>query len=213
MDFTKHFQIIGDVIKSDYIALLLSTIVLFVVSIASFGLLAPVAMAGYTQSLLLAIRDGRRPEVRDLFTHFNLFLPLLIFSLLLGAAVFIGLKMLVLPGLVVIAAASYFCLYLLPLMTDREMGLVEALQESTQMATVQPVSEHLVALAVYLVLNAIGSSTGLGAVVTTPVALLFVLSVYEERQARMVPESQSFTGPDSQSDTRDPQPPPPPPGD
>lgn len=208
MDFMKHFEIVWDVVKEHAVALLLSTIVLFVVSIASLGFMAPVAMAGYMQSLLLAIRENRRPEVRDLFSELPLFLPLLGFGLLTGVAIFIGLKMLVLPGLIVILAVAFFCLYLMPLMTDQDMNLFDALQESARMATLQPIADHVVALVVYFILISVGSSTGLGAILTTPVAVLFVLSVYEDRIADL------FTNVDSSAkETEQQSPPPPPPGD
>lgn len=212
MDFMKHFEIVWEVVKKHFVALLLSTIVLFVVSIVSLGFMAPVAMAGYMQSLLFAIREDRKPEVRDLFSELRLFLPLLGFSFLTGMAIFIGLKMLVLPGLIVILAVAFFCLYLVPLMTDQEMNLVDALQESARMATLQPIGEHLMALAVYLILISVGSSTGLGAILTTPLAVLFVLSVYEDRLERLFPQTESNTE-QAEKESSPPPPPPPPGGD
>ena len=119
----------------------------------------------------------------------HLFLPLIGFGILIGIAVFFGLAMLVLPGLVVILAVAFFCIYMLPLMTDQQYRLFEALQESSRMAMQQPITEHIAVVAVYLVLTSLGSSTGLGTLFTTPMATLFVLSVYEAKRIRLLPGS------------------------
>ncbi len=48
--------------------LLLITFAQLLVIILSLGILAPVTTAGYIQSLLRAEREGRQPEVGDLFS-------------------------------------------------------------------------------------------------------------------------------------------------
>ncbi|NOQ46338.1 MAG: hypothetical protein GQ559_06655 [Desulfobulbaceae bacterium] len=194
MDFKFHFENAWKVFTTHLVALLISTIALVGVSIITLGIMAPVVTAGYMQSLLLAMRDGRKPEVRDLFAHMDLFLPLLGFAILVGLAIFVGLVMLVLPGLLVILAVAFFCMYMLPLMTDGGMSLFDALKESGRMAMQPPVSEHLVVIAVYLVLSSIGNSTGLGALFTQPFVTLFVLSVYETKLTRLLPGPQPQTG-------------------
>ncbi|WP_035245627.1 hypothetical protein [Desulfogranum mediterraneum] len=202
MDFKLHFERSWQVFTTFLPSLLMVTVVLMGGSMLSLGILAPVLAAGYMQSLLLAVREGRKPEVRDLFGQMQLFLPLLGFGLLIALAVVVGLAMLVLPGLLVIVAVSFFCIYMLPLMTDRELGLFDALQESSRMAMEQPLSEHVAVVAVYLVLSSLGSSMVLGSLLTTPFATLFVLSVYEAKIVRQLP------GPSATQQG----PPPPPPG-
>ena len=113
---------------------LLSTFVLFVIAFISLGILAPVTSAGYFHSLLRAHREGRTPEIKDLFSHMSLFLPLLLFGFLALCAVSLGFVMLVLPGFVMMLLLVFACLYLLPLMTDRNMGLLKALENSWKMA-------------------------------------------------------------------------------
>lgn len=197
MDFQLHFERSWKTFTAFLPGMLISTIVLLGGCILSFGVLAPVLTAGYMQSLLLAMREGRKPQVKDLFGQLHLFLPLLGFTLLIGIAVFFGLAMLVLPGLAIIVALAFFCMYLLPLMTDQKLGLVAALQESYRMAIQQPVSEHVAVVAVYLVLTSLGSSTGLGSLITTPFASLFVVSVYEVKRVRLLPGSSSFSSDDN----------------
>ena len=110
--------------------------------------------------------------------------------------------MLVLPGLAVILAVAFFCIYMLPLMTDQQFRLFEALKESSRMAMQQPITEHLAVVAVYLVLTSLGSSTGLGSLFTTPMATLFVLSVYEAKRIRLLPGSTDRGTADSSAEER-----------
>ena len=84
-------------------------------------------------------------------------------------------------------------MYMLPLMTDQELGLVEAFKESGRMAMEPPVGEHVAVVAVFLVLNSIGNSTGIGVLFTQPFAVLFVLSVYECKRRRMLPPPMEST--------------------
>ncbi len=186
MDFKAHFERAWSVFTAHLAPLLISTLVFTCVALVSFGIMAPVCMAGYMQSLLRALRENRRPEVRDLFSHMHLFFPLLGFSIVVVVAVFVGFSLLVLPGIVVMLAVTFGLVYMLPLMTDRSMGLVAAARESIRMAMEPPLSEQLTVVAVYLVLNSIGNSTGVGLLFTQPYATLFVLSVYEVKRRRLL---------------------------
>ena len=187
MDFKAHLEQTWSLFVANLPALLISTIVLLVCSTISLGIMAPVLMAGYMQSLLLLVRENRKPEVGDLFSYMRLFFPLLAFTVLVVLVFGIGLTMLILPGIAVLLAVSFFCIYMMPLMTDQELGLVEAVKESSRMALQPPVSEHIAVIAVFLVLNSIGNSTGIGVLFTQPFAILFVLSVYEVKRQRMLP--------------------------
>ncbi|MFP7754450.1 hypothetical protein ACLG6S_07320 [Thermodesulfobacteriota bacterium B35] len=186
MDFRLHFEKAWQVFTAHLAPLLLSTLVLTVITMVTFGIMAPVCMAGYMQSLLLALRDGRRPEVRDLFSHMRLFFPLLGFSIVLVLLIYAGFALLVVPGIIVVLAISFGLIYMLPLMTDRSMGLVDAARESIRMAMEPPLAEQLAVVAVYLVLNSIGNSTGIGLLFTQPYGTLFVLSVYEVKRRRLL---------------------------
>jgi len=145
--------------------------------------MSPVVFAGYLQSLLLALREDRKPEVRDLFAHMNLFFPLLGIGVIFFLVAIIGFAFLLLPGIAVMLAAAYFLLYMLPLMTDQQMGVFEAIKESVNMAMVDPL-EHLPVVAVYVVLGVIGNSTGIGALFTLPFSSLIILSAYEQYEKK-----------------------------
>ncbi len=188
MDFGYHMERAWQVFARFLPSVLLLTLALIGMSMITLGIMAPVCTAGYMQSLLLALREDRRPEVRDLFSQMRLFFPLLGFGILVTLVLLTSFALLVLPGLLAMVAVSFACLYMIPLMTDQEMGLFEALAESWRMAVQKPLAEQFAVVAVYVVLTSIGNSTGLGALFTQPFATLFVLSVYEVKRRRLLPE-------------------------
>jgi hypothetical protein len=174
---------------TEFIApLIIITLGLAGISIVTLGILAPVATAGYTQSLLQTVRDRRKPEIGDLFSQMRLFLPLLGFGLLAYIALFIGFIFLVLPGIIMALALAFFCLYMLPLMTDQELGLIDAIKESSRMALEEPITDHIVVVALYLGISAIGSSIIVGTLFTLPFATLFFLHVYELKIGKPAPQ-------------------------
>ena len=160
---------------------LLVTFVHLVVAVLSLGILAPVTSAGYFHSLLRAQREGRAPEVKDLFAHMSLFLPLLLFGVLAFCAVTIGFVLLILPGFAVMLLLIFACLYLMPLMTDKKMGLLAALQSSWDMAIAQPIMDHVVITIVYIALISIGGSMPFVILFAQPLATFIVVSFYQER--------------------------------
>jgi hypothetical protein len=207
MDFKNLFSQTWQLFVANLVPLVLSTFVYIAVSVVSFGIMAPVLTAGYMHSILLLVREGRKPRIRDLFGQMRLFFPLLGFLVLIGIVVMIGLKILVLPGIVAMAALSYFCLFMLPLMTDEGLGLVEAIRESSRMALEPPVGEYIMVIIIFLVINSIGNSTVIGILFTQPLATIFIMLVYEIKRRRLLPSSHS-AGPGTSGFTA----PPPPPG-
>ncbi len=189
MDFKKHIVKAWELTLQFIVSLVLTTLVMSAVAVVTLGILAPVMMAGYMQSVLLMIREGREPKIQDLFSEMRLFFPLLAFGLVSFIAVAIGFMLLVIPGFLVIMAISFSCLYMLPLMTDKKLGLVEAIKESYAMAVRDNLAEHLVVAILFLAISGIGSSFLIGFLFTQPLATVFLLSVYDEKTS-----STSVTG-------------------
>lgn len=181
MDFKKHFetgwqntlQFIGPV--------LLLTFVQLIVIIISFGILAPVTTAGYFKSLLLAAREGRTPDIKDLFSEMSLFLPLLGFSIVIVIAIGIGFMFLIVPGFIVSLFVIFASLYLIPLMVDQKLGLIDALKGSWEMAIREPIADQAIITIVYVAILSIGGSIPFAIIVAQPLATFIVLSVYQER--------------------------------
>jgi hypothetical protein len=181
MDFKKHLEKAWDITLKNLVMLILMTLVMMVVSIVTLGILAPVIMAGYLQAIIQLIRSGREPRMEDLFSQMRLFLPLLAFSVIVIIVILIGFAMIVLPGFLVVLAVAFGCLYMLPLMTDKQMGLIDALKTSWQMAVKKSIADHIVVVILFFGLMAIGSSVFIGTLFTQPFASVFLISIYLER--------------------------------
>ncbi len=181
MDFKKHLGVAWENTLGFIVPVIILTVVQLLVILLSFGILAPVTTAGYIQSLLRAHRDGREPKVGDLFSEMHLFLPLLAFGIVASLAIFFGLLLLVLPGLAVIAFLAFASIYMMPLMTDRKMGLFDAIKESWNMAVRSPVGDQVVFVVLYLLIISVGSSLPLVLLFAQPLATFFLVSIYIER--------------------------------
>lgn len=181
MDFRKHFETAWQSTLQFIGPVLLLTVVQGVVVLFSLGILAPVTSAGYIQSLLRALREGRPPEIRDLFSQMSLFLPLFGFFVLVMICTGLGYMFLVLPGLAVALFVVYATMYMIPLMTDRKLGIMEALRESWDMATREPITDQIVISVAWLIIISLGGSIPFAILVAQPFAMFLVLSVYEER--------------------------------
>lgn len=181
MDLQKHLEQGWKTFIQFIGPTLLLTLVFFAVSFFSLGILAPVTSAGYFQSLLRAHRDARCPEVKDLFSYMALFLPLFLFGLVSFLAMLLGFILFVLPGFAVMILLCFACLYLLPLMTDRNMGLVDGLKKSWDMAMAPPVGDHIIITVVYIGLVSVGGSLPFVILLAQPLATCIVVSFYLDR--------------------------------
>ena len=181
VDFKEHLEATWESTLEFIAPLIIITLVMFVVWFVSFTILTPVTLAGYTQALLRMLREGRDPQVKDLFAEMNLFLPLLGFTIFTVIVVMSGFVFLVLPGIIIAFLISFVCLFMLPLMTDKKLGLFAAIKESYGMAMRGSPADHLVVVIIYLGIMAIGSAVFIGALFTQPLATVFILSVYDEK--------------------------------
>lgn len=189
MDFRKHFEKAWSLTVKFVIPLVLMTLVLFVVSAATLGILSPAAMAGYVHSILLMVRSGREPKIQDIFSQMRLFFPLLLFAIALFIATTLGYLLFVLPSIVIVALICFGCIYMIPLMTDRKMGLVSAFKESWRLSLEGRIIDQIVVVVLFLGITFVGSSLFIAALFTQPLATAIVLSVYEEKISTKVENS------------------------
>lgn len=181
MDFKKHLEAAWNTTLQHIAMLILMTLVSLAVSCLTVGILFPVVMAGFTHAIIRLLRDGREPRIEDLFSQMGLFLPLCGFSVVVFIAVVVGFFLLILPGLAVIFAVTFGCLYMLPLMTDRQMNLIEAIKTSWKMAFDDGIADHIVVVILFIGLLSIGTSIFVGILLTQPFAFVFLVSVYLEK--------------------------------
>jgi hypothetical protein len=119
---------------------------------------------------------GRRPRIEDLFSVTDVWFDLLLGSLLLGVLLLIGLRLMIIPGLVV---AGLF-LFMYPLIVDARLPATGAMMQSWNALK----SQWLLAAAVHLAIAAVaGVGTllgGIGLLVTGPLYVLSVAVLYRD---------------------------------
>ena len=180
MDFKAHIETAWNLTLKHILPLIIMTLVMVIISGLSLGILAPVTLAGYMHSILLMLRDQREPKVQDLFSHMRLFFPLLGFAIVAVILTLIGFVLLMIPGIIIALAISFFCLYMIPLMTDQNLGLMPAIKQSSSMVTKDKTLEHIIVLIIFLGISWIGSFVVIGWLFTQPLATTFLISVYGE---------------------------------
>lgn len=181
MNIKDHLSNAFSLTLSHIVPLVLMTLVMTILGVVTLGILFPVMLAGYSYALLLLVREGRPPTVGDLFSHMKLFFPLLIFGVISFIVLFIGYMLLLLPGILLTLALIFSCLYLLFFMTDKDMGIIDAIRASYDMAVSGEISEHVVVVILYIIFTIVGSSVILLTLLTQPFATLFIASVFDER--------------------------------
>jgi len=182
MDFKYHLESAWKMTLQYIAPLIFMTLAMIVISIITLGVLAPVTMAGYMHSILLLIKEGREPKVQDIFSQMRLFLPLFCFGIVVFIITMIGMMLLFIPGVLFLLAVSFCCIYMLPLMTDRNLDLIDAVKKSYSMVTKENLVDHIVVFILFIGISAIGSSVFIGSLFTQPLATIFLLSVYETRE-------------------------------
>lgn len=188
MDFKYHLEAAWKLTLQYIASLIFLTLAMIVISFITLGILGPVAIAGYMHSILLLIREGREPKVQDIFSQMRLFFPLLIFGIIVFIITLVGMMILFLPGILFALAVSFCCIYMLPLMTDRNLNLIDAIKESFSMVTKEKLVDHVVVFILFIGISAIGSSVFIGSLFTQPLATLFLMSVYN-RLGQPAPET------------------------
>jgi len=181
MDFKKHLESTWNLTLKYIAPLIFMTLLMLIVSFFTLGILFPVTMAGYTYSLLLLVKEGREPKIQDIFSQMSLFFPLLGFTLLVVIIVLIGFVMFLLPGIIILLAVSFCCIYMIPLMVDQNMSLIDAIKKSYALSFHGEVVDHIVIVLLFIGITAIGNSIFIGTLLTQPFATIFLLFVYQEK--------------------------------
>ena len=181
MDFTAHLKQAWKLTTGNIIPLVIMTLATVIASVISYGILAPFVLSGYMQSVLMMIRSGREPRIQDLYDDMHLLLPLLGFGLVVSILMTIGFSMLFLPGLLFIVFILFFCHFMLPLMTDRNFGLSDAIKKGFEMITGEDSMENLVAAMLFIGIASVGTMIVLGWLFTLPLGTTFLLLLYEKK--------------------------------
>jgi uncharacterized membrane protein len=117
------------------------------------------------------VRDGRRPEVRDVFAGLDRFWSYAAAALVL--VLLVGLASLTVVGGFALAT---IWLYVFPLMVDRDLGLGEALKTSRDMVMRSGFWEHLALVVVLFVVVSVAN--GALAILAAPFVVVAVTAAY-----------------------------------
>lgn len=178
MEFKHHLETAWKTLLDHLASLIILTLAVVATGVFSLGILAPVAFAGYVHAIIRLVREGREPKPEDVFSQMKLFLPLFFFGVAVFVGSMIGFALLFFPGVIFLLLVSFACMYTIPLMVEREMGLMDAVSESYHMVTKDGVSDHIVTLIIFGGISAVGSSFLLGILFAQPIATIFLVSVY-----------------------------------
>jgi len=178
MDFKSSLENAWLLTKDNLVILIILTLVMAGVSTLTLGILGPVVFAGYTHSIIKLVRHQQEPKIQDLFSQMRLFFPLLGFGILTLIVVGLGLLFFFIPGIILAVLISFFCLYMVPLMVDQSLGLVDAIRTSVNIIT-QDFQTHAITAIIYIGLCWIGSLVAIGWLLTLPLGTIFIMLVYE----------------------------------
>lgn len=180
MDIKYHMETAWKHCINNVVSLIITTLAVAGVSILTLGIMAPVALAGYTDSLYKLIKYNREPQPADVFSQLKLFLPLFTFGLLVFIITMTGFTLFIIPGFLFIILIGYTCLYMIPVMVDYKFGLIDSIKKSISLVTRSHVTEHIIVFIIFSALTTIGGSSFIGFLFLQPFATLFALSVYDE---------------------------------
>lgn len=139
IDYQLHLKRTWHCLRQDPVVVLGGGLTVQLAVSLSFGLLAGPLAGGYIQAMITAIRENRRPTFNELFAGLSRMGPLFPY-VLVCLLTLIGFFFFIVPGLLL----STLWLYCLPLMTDRRLGLLQAMYTSRQRVSRVGFGQHLV---------------------------------------------------------------------
>ncbi len=157
---------------NDFVLFVIAGLLMIVVSVASLGLLSGPMTVGFIK-LVERRRQGESGSATDIFDGFTQFGASLIASILIGVGVFIGMMLLVLPG-VLFGLAMAFTFPAIAIDNEDATGAMSA---SFTIVKENP-AVSLVFLVIMLVLSGIGTATAFGTLLTMPFTLVLMTLAY-----------------------------------
>jgi hypothetical protein len=177
-----------DLYKNNLGLLILSSLIAFLLSGVSLGILSGPMFAGLI-GIILRLRDGDQPPpvVGDVFKGFQFFLPSFLFGIVWGAILVVGCLILAfipclgqLLSICLGLAASTFLMFGLYLIVDHKMDFWSASMASIE--KVKPTFLPYLGLAVVAgIIGQIGAlACGIGACVTMPIYFAIIAVAYRD---------------------------------
>jgi len=155
----------------DLAPLLIAGLITGVLSVLTLGILAGPLFAGLYGMVIGRVRDGRQPQVGDVFDGLQRFWSYLAAALVL--VVLIGLASITIVGGFLLAT---IWLYVFPLMVDRGLGVGEAMKASKDLVLKLGFWEHLALVIVLFVVLSVAN--GMLAIIAAPFVVVAVTAGY-----------------------------------
>lgn len=166
-----------DALKKDPVLYVIAGLLATVLGAITLGIFAGPLFVGFVD-IVRRRRRGEAATASDVFGAVSLFWPSFLVTLVVAVAAFIGLQLLLVPGLAVL----FVWMYVYQLIAYKRLGIGDTLVQSFHL-----VRDHLVAslvvFVVVAVLNVIGTSLVLGWLLTVPFGLLVITIAYEKLTA------------------------------
>jgi len=165
----------------DLAPILIAALIAGALSVLTLGILAGPLFAGLYGMVIGRVRDGRQPEVGDVFSGLDRFWSYLGAALVL--VVLVGLASITIVGGFLLAT---IWLYVFPLMVDRRLGIGEAMKQSKDLVVKAGFWEHLALVLVLFVIVSVAN--GALAIIAAPFVVVAVSAAYflaDEKQATL----------------------------
>lgn len=190
MDIGKNIQESFGLYSRNFGTLFLGTLIGGFLSVITLGILAGPLTAGMLV-LCLKLSRGEKAEWKEIFAHFDQFLPTFLATLLLWAATAVVWIMSSIPliGWIIqiVASPALGLLYILTIgfIVDQKMQLMNAARRSVDYFAADPLSLWFAAL-LFGILGSIGVILfGIGVILTAPIALVGFTLIYKNLSGRV----------------------------
>ncbi len=181
--------------RKNFLLFVLASLTLFILGPLTFFIIMGPIQAGFMMMILYSIRNEEKPKFDDLFKYFNKFGSLILGFFVPVICCFIGLFFLVVPGFLIITV----WMYVLLLIIDNDLSVVDALRESYNIVVKNNIWKHIILLLMVLVIQSIviGIHPGpLGlilAIFAYPLTTGLIVSAYNQISSRESAETKDNT--------------------
>ncbi len=190
LDIGKCFTDAWEVYKVNILILILSALIFQVISLFTLLILSGPLFGGYCFMTMNAMRKAdKKVELNDMFKMLGKFWPLLGLFFLQGIAIFAGLLLLIVPGILLMA----LWLYTYFIMVDKNKGVMDSLKASWNLVKCKGLRINLALAIIYLVLSGVSGQIPVVGwlinIILVPFGILLITSAYLQQTVQVTASS------------------------
>ena len=190
LDIGKCFTDAWEVYKVNILILILSALIFQVISLFTLLILSGPLFGGYCFMTMNAMRKAdKKVELNDMFKMLGKFWPLLGLFFLQGIAIFAGLLLLIVPGILLMA----LWLYTYFIMVDKNKGVMDSLKASWNLVKCKGLRINLALAIIYLVLSGVSGQIPVVGwlinIIMVPFGILLITSAYLQQTVQVTASS------------------------